>query len=244
MNDDPSSLGQRKPIGEAIHAELARRSALPSWLADRAGLDRSTVTRIIKGERHPSKDTLHLLATALGVNLPDLVAGTDAEEPAGELSPWVARSDHNDAVRRLLEYETQNNDLNVTVRSLRETLAHERERNRQLRADGEKYQSAAAELREALEQARRDVELGRREAARYRDGLERAVAHVAQLQQQIGELNKAVESGNCIGKIGMTLAGVAAVASIFNYLRNDDEAPAPSGKSKRSTKSSRTKEDR
>lgn len=60
------------------HEALTRLREERGWnrreLADAAGVDPSTVTRLEKGERtNPTATVVYLLAKALGANIPDLI---------------------------------------------------------------------------------------------------------------------------------------------------------------------------
>lgn len=65
----------RESLGEQVRlARLAKRWTQED-LAHEAGLDRSFVGSLERGERNPSLDTLCRIAKALGVKLASLVEG-------------------------------------------------------------------------------------------------------------------------------------------------------------------------
>lgn len=66
------------PIGIRVSDLMRQRHMIPSKVADVAGLSRSTVTRIVNGERHPSMEVLRDIAAALSVDMDTLMSGTDA----------------------------------------------------------------------------------------------------------------------------------------------------------------------
>lgn len=225
---------KRIPIGERIQLRLDEIGQTASWLADRVGVSRSTITRIIKGERNPTPETLQEIAPVLGVDLDQLAAGTDAAERVKEAHNLVARKDYEEAVRQVIEYQRQATDLTATVRELRERAEHERERARCAREDAAKAAERCAAMEFERDTARRLARDHEEEARRYREGLERAVADVAQLQAQVRELGAAVDAGRNSSRVGAILAGVAAVVSVASYLGDD---PNPKAKKKAQTAS-------
>jgi transcriptional regulator with XRE-family HTH domain len=57
------------PIRKRIQARLDELNQTPAWLAEKAGVPRSTITRILRGERNPTPETLHEIAPVLGVEV-------------------------------------------------------------------------------------------------------------------------------------------------------------------------------
>src|SRR5258708_7428468 len=113
---------QPMQIGQRIQDHLDELDKTASWLADRVGLPRSTITRVLNGERNPTPETLQEIAPVLGVTLAQLVAGTDAAERVEEAQNLVARKDYEAAVRQVIEYERKANDFSVRVRELGDEL--------------------------------------------------------------------------------------------------------------------------
>jgi transcriptional regulator with XRE-family HTH domain len=204
------------PIGARVEGLLAGMGKSASWLAERAGVERSTIGRLVKGARTPTPETLRDIAPVLGVTLAQLVAGTDAAARVREADDLVARKDYEAAVHQVVEFERQASELQNRVRGFVEELRGERERRRRLAEELER----CVEERDA---ARRKADHHERDARRYREALERAVSDVAQLQERVRELGTAVESGRKTGRVAAILAGVAAVVSVASYLRADEQ---------------------
>ncbi|WP_437982670.1 helix-turn-helix domain-containing protein [Sorangium sp. So ce117] len=215
--DVPPPSSPPEPIGHRIKFQLDGLGQSPAWLADKAGVPRSTVHRILTGDRNPTPDTLQLLAPVLGVTLDQLVAGTDAVERVKEAQGLVSREHYNAAIRQVIEFERNANNLAARLRETEEALRGERERRQ--RAEG-----ALGSVERERDDARHAAERNEHDARRYREALERAVADVARLQTQVRELVGAVGEGKRTGHIAAMLAGVAAVASVATYLVSDPGA--------------------
>src|SRR5688572_26191325 len=104
------------PVRERIQSLLEGLGQNAAWLSDKVGVARSTITRILNGDRHPLAETLQDIAVALGLTLEQLVLGTDAEDRVAQAKRYVARTDYEDAVRKVVEYERRANELEVRVR--------------------------------------------------------------------------------------------------------------------------------
>jgi transcriptional regulator with XRE-family HTH domain len=211
------------PIGERVQALLDQIGQHAAWLAEKMGVERSTVTRIIKGARNPTPQTLQDMAPVLGVSLEQLVAGTDAEDRVEEAKNLVPRSALDAAIQQVIEFERKLNDMAARNRDLTETANRDRDLARAAQAElGETHRQLAF-VTEERDRARRDARHHEQDARRYREALARAVVDVAQLQGKVQELGAAVQAGNQTGKVTAILAGVAAVVSVANYLENADE---------------------
>lgn len=229
-NDTTAARETILPIGRKVQALLDQLGQTPSWLAEKVGVSRSTITRILKGERNPTPETLQEIAPVLGLTVAQLASGTDAAERVKDAKDLVARKDYEDAVRKVIEYEARAHDLTTRVRELTTELGDERSRSRRLQKDAE---HEVATMREEREEARRKAAQHQEDARRYRDAFEKAVVDVAQLREQVRELGSAVDAGRKTGRIGAILAGVAAAVSVASYLTNDadseqDEKPKAS----------------
>jgi transcriptional regulator with XRE-family HTH domain len=211
-------------IGERIQKLLAELDQSPAWLADKVGVSRSTITRILKSERNPTPETLHEIAPVLGVGVAQLVAGTNAAERVKEAADIVSRHDYEAAVRQVVEYERKANDLASRARELEERHDQERERARRLGHELEESQRSCSVLVDERDRARRDAEHHEQDARRYRDGLEKAVADVVALRAQVRELGAAVEASRRTTRVSAILAGVAAAVSVASYLGGDAES--------------------
>jgi len=222
-----TSTNGATPIRERIQARLDELNENAAWLAEKVGVSRSTITRILNGERNPTPETLHEIAPVLGVEITQLVAGTDAAERVKEAQNIVSRHDYEGAVRQVIEYERKANDLAAHVRDLTAKCDEERQRVRKLSEELGEQHRACSTLRDERDRARREQAHADQDARRYREGLEKAVADVVTLRAHVRELGAAVESGHMTGRIGAILAGVAAAVSVASYLGNDTPATTP-----------------
>lgn len=198
------------PIGQRIDELLQDLGQNASWLADKACVEKSTITRIVRGERNPTPETLVKIAPALGISVEQLVVGTNAAGRVDEAKSLISREHYDAAVKQLLEYERKANDLASRVREVEEARGREEARRRE--AD-EKRERAERER----DQAQREAQQHARDAKHYRDSLQRVVTDLADLQAK-------VEEGQRTGRWTTALAAVAAVASVANYLRNDSSS--------------------
>ncbi|MEU7149236.1 helix-turn-helix transcriptional regulator [Streptomyces sp. NPDC045456] len=73
----PELLSRRRAVGEQIRRVRRQRSLSQEQLAERAGLDRKTVSRIENGRISPPLDYLLLIADALGAPLSRLVRDSE-----------------------------------------------------------------------------------------------------------------------------------------------------------------------
>jgi transcriptional regulator with XRE-family HTH domain len=213
-------------IGSRIQSLLEKLGHTAAWLADRAGVERSTVTRIIKGERAPTGDTLRLLAPALGLTFEQLVADTDAEGRSAEAAEFVSRAHFDDAIRQVVEYESAANRASLRVASLEDEVRQEIRKRREA-------EKRAEDAERARDQANANAARNEAEADKYKRALERAVAAIATLNTQVAELAKQVEAGRMEGRATKIFAGVAAAASIAAYLSSNGNSSPPSKKRRR-----------
>ena len=212
--DVQTSDAEPIPIGQRIEAALDGLGKNPAWLSEKVGVSRSTITRILKGERNPTPETLQEIAPVLGMTLAQLAMGTDAAGRVKETQELVSRSHYEGAVRQVIEYERKANDLTVRLREMSDGLQREQARARRARDELEA-------MVEERDQARRDARHHEHDARRYREALEKAVTDVASLQQQVRELGAAVAVGRNTGRVAAILAGVAAIASVASYLNSE-----------------------
>jgi transcriptional regulator with XRE-family HTH domain len=211
------------PIRERIQARLDELDQKPAWLAEKVGVSRSTITRILKGERNPTPETLHEIAPVLGVEVAQLVAGTDAAERVKEAQDIVSRRDYEAAVRQVVEFERRANELAARVRELTEQYVQEQGRTRRLNDQLQESERKCGLLEEERDRARREALRHEHDAQRYREGLEKAVADVVALRAQVRELGAAVEAGRTTSRVAAILAGVAAAVSVASYLGGDSD---------------------
>ena len=197
------------PIGQRIEEHLTALGKNAEWLAETILVAPSSVSRFLKGTRTPSAETLHDIATALGMSVAQLVHGTNAAARVEEARNIVSRREYDEAIAKVVEYDRRVNELIERERNLRNELRHETEMARRAREDLEACR---------VERARADRKARHYESetARYREGLEKAVADVAKLQAS-------VDAGRTIGGVAAACAIVAAGVSIANYLRDEPE---------------------
>lgn len=205
--NDPSLPPVR--IGQRIDERLKELGRPASWLADLAKIERSTVTRILRHERHPSAQTLKSIATVLDTTVEQLVQGTDAEDQVDEAPELVSRSHYNQAVRELIEYERKATDLASRLRDATAELKQERERRQ---AAEEKLASTERERDEALDAARH-----------YAAALDLAITDITMLRTQVEKLVAGAQESKWASRIVAGLASIAAVASVATYLDRASE---------------------
>lgn len=222
MTDDQQNA-VTVPIRERIQTRLDELDQNPAWLAEKVGVSRSTITRILKGERNPTPETLHEIAPVLGVDVAQLVAGTDAAARVKEAQDIVSRRDYEAAVHQVVEFERRANDLAARVRELTERCEQEHGRARRLSEQLEESERKCSVLEADRDRARREALHHEQDARRYREGLEKAVADVVALREQVRELGAAVESGRTTTRVAAILAGVAAAVSVASYLGGDTD---------------------
>jgi len=228
-------------IGRKIQAVLDELDQTPAWLAEMVGVSRSTITRILKGERNPTPETIQEIAPVLGLTVAQLVNGTDAAERVKEAKDLVARSDFEDAIRHCLEYERSARDAGVQLRDTRAELETQLEATRRANAEAREASERLARMEAERDDAIRAARHHEEDARRYQDALKKAVTDVARLHAQVRELGKAVDDGRKTGRIGAILAGVAAAVSVATYLNSDSQpktatSPSPPPAQKKAKK--------
>lgn len=216
------------PIGRRIQSLLDEVGKNASWLAEKVGVARSTIARILKGDRNPTPETLHEIAPVLGLTVAQLVAGTDAEGRVEEAKQIVSRHDYESAVQQVVEYERKANDLQSQLRDALDDKSSMETKVNDLKDRLTKCESERERLLDEVSKKTREADRHMRDAHRYRQGLERAVADVAHLRAQVRELGSAVDKGNITSRVGAILAGVAAAVSVASYVsRPTDENDDP-----------------
>lgn len=209
-------------------------------LADKAGVDRSLISRLLQGERPPTNDALRRLAPALGINVEDLVRGTDAVsrlQDAGAVSLTVRHSEYVEALRKNAELEGM--------------LASEVSRR-------DVAERAASQAHQELEQMRPDLARGRAtiksqeqllkdlrtSELRYRRMFSDVLSQLQGLNTQVNELrvllnstSEELASARKSGRLGTILSGIAAVTSAatlayFSSRSSDQSEPKAKTKPK------------
>lgn len=217
------------PFAERFREQLAKLTPplTQAEFADRAGVDRSLISRLLHGDRPPSDEVLRRLAPALDMDVEDLVRGTSAESRLREGSEealTVRHSVYMDVLRKKAELEGRE-------RELQETL--EREISRRTVAE-----SAASQAHQERERMRRDLDgaLGtiktqeqnlrdlRGSEARYRRMFSDALSQLQGLNVQVNELRTLLNSTNDelaaarkSGRLGVILSGIAAVTGVATF---------------------------
>ena len=213
------------PIRVRISELLGQLQQTPGWLAERAGVERSTVKRILDGDRNPTADTLATLAPILGVTIEQLVHDTDAANRIDGARKLIERSHYEDAVRQYVAMEQRANELSRRISEAEDEVAREEKRRRQA-------EKSLENAREDLKAAQHTALHHQLDAQRYQDALNRALTELADLSTKAEGLKKEVEKlGGQVGDntaltgLAAFCAAIAAAASLNNYLKDD---PKPS----------------
>jgi transcriptional regulator with XRE-family HTH domain len=230
------------PIGQRIAELLDGINQTPAWLAETSGLERSTITRAIKGERQPTAETLATVAPVLGVTLAQLIACTDAAARVKGVEELISRKHYEGAIRDLFDCEARSNNAEARARQHEEESTRRATRIRDLQRQIDGMNAALSQVEAARNEAERRASTYADDAQRYREGLEKAVRDVASLREQVRELGQSIDESKRTGRITAIIASVAAAASIAQYLRSDDHprnAGAPPRKAPRKRKAPR-----
>lgn len=216
-----------KPIrfGERLHELLEKSGMSQARLAERAGVERSTISRLIKGDRAPTPETLKCLAPALQVDVGTLVEGTDAADKLTEGASTVRRQDYDAVVKKMLDYEERVKDLELRLHASSEAVS-------QWQMERSRASTQLSEVQFKLENTERDLQMERQrstdlnyEVRRYRTALQRAVADVSSLRGQLEEIAAELKGSVKSSRTATILAGVAALAGVVTvatYLANED----------------------
>lgn len=216
---------KREPFGKRLHSLMEQHGISQAKLADKAGVERSTISRLIKEQRNPTMDTLNCLAPVFGIDVHALVQGTDAEGRLDEEVSMVRRQDYDAVVQKMVECENKATDLERKLHSVEEGI----EKGQEART---KAHIELCTMQFKVETAERDVALERQrnselsqELKRYRDALQRAVADVSSLRGQLEEVAREMKDSAKSNRTAAILAGVAALAGVVTvatYLANDE----------------------
>lgn len=209
-------MGKIIPFGQRLQALLdgLQPARSQAWLAEMAGVERSTIFRLIKGDRHPRLEILQRLAPVLGVSVDDLVQGTDAQERVGTASQFISRDVYDAAIKQLAEYEGRLNDLEAKVRASAAALSEEEQQRKkdslalaQARIDEERRERALA----AATARNRQLES---ELHRHREALHKAVGQISVLQAKLAQMAKALEETSASSRTAAIFAGIAALTGV------------------------------
>lgn len=163
-------MARKSPFAERVKEIREARGVSQSDLADKAGLDRAALSRILAGERELRMVHLVELATALDVSLTELAADTTAENV---IEAWVPRERLEQSERariecvRALDISKATTEARlVEVVALKKSLEWANTRIDQL----EQEVARGLAAREAADQQREELlELRRRAAEREAD---------------------------------------------------------------------------
>ncbi len=78
MTSDPQRVAHRRKFGQAVRHFRAKLGISQEELAQRAGLHRTYVGDIERGERNVALDNIFILARALNVSVADLMRQAEA----------------------------------------------------------------------------------------------------------------------------------------------------------------------
>lgn len=226
------------PFGERLDKLLRERGADGSqtWLADRSGIDRSLISRILNQERIPTAETLQALAPALGLDVATLVDGTDAAGRLSAVADHVRRSDYEEAVGKVIEYETRIRDLEARCRSQEEMVSAEAAARRTAESATEKERAESERKGAKLSELDRRHEAQTKELARYKVALQRALADFSTLKTRVADLQGELGKASKSSKTSALLAGVAAVtgvATLAHFLQDEGPTKPPPRKPER-----------
>ena len=237
-------LGGPIPFKERLQALMAERAeCTQSWLAEKSGLERSTISRLLKGERNPTLETAQSLAAALEVPILQLLKGTDAEDKLADASNVIPRVAYDSVVKTLLDYEARIADLQGQLRHSSDSLSREEAQTKTLRQsleDATKERDHARRERDAIALSLKEAEAA---LHRHQEALKKAVGDVASLTARIQQIANDTAATNATSKVTAALAGIAAaagVATLVHYLATDP--PTTRDTPRRTRPTSRAKE--
>lgn len=225
-------------FGERLHDLLERSGNSQAWLAERANLERSTISRLIRGDRNPTIETVQHLAAVLSIDIKDLVEGTDAEGRLGQTTDLVRRQDYDAAVQKLVEQEGRVKDLEFELRTARS--AHEQERGARIKVteDLSRVQFRLETTEQDLAAERSRTKELSEDLHQHRLALQKAVGEVSSLRGQLKDLAEEVQGTATSSRTAAILAGVAAAAGVVtaaSYLGNNNAQRSQTGRARAST---------
>ncbi|HEY1697861.1 MAG TPA: helix-turn-helix transcriptional regulator [Polyangiaceae bacterium] len=217
-------MGDEVDFSERLGTLLAERKPEggQAWLAKVSGLEPSTISRLLRG-RLPARETLEVLAPALGVTIEALVEGTTAAERLRSGPEFVDSEQFQHAVTTMLDFERKANDALSHLRDAKQELLQEAARGGAARAEvGHLRRELDAERvrANALEQERDRLKT---DVEQHQQALQKAVADICQLQAHIGELKKIAESSKSTARATVALAGIAAITGLATMAHYLDE---------------------
>ncbi|MFA5762947.1 MAG: helix-turn-helix domain-containing protein [Bacilli bacterium] len=191
-------------IGERIKGLYVSDGVSQAESARRCGLEPYELSRLVTGRRRPQLHQLQAIATAEGVELEELVVGTDAEHLLGQEPKLVSRSELEGVLQKALKAEEAARTLEAEKRALAEGLEASQEKARaaeegvlEARAQAEAGKArleiagrklGAAEISLALHKARQDA--SEKELKDLRERFSIGLAQYGQLRQAYQNIQK------------------------------------------------------
>lgn len=194
-------------------------------LATKTGLDRSLISRIIRGDRKPTNDALQYIGGFLRIPVDELVRGTDAEGRVESASPMVPRELLEAALRERNEWESRATEFKNLAEATEERLKAEvrRRETAEISAGEIHYQR---ELKERdLSAAKRTIQELDSQLKKHKMGLELAVAELATVRAQLRELAEELSSTKKSSRTAAILSAISAVtgaATVAYFLSRSD----------------------
>jgi transcriptional regulator with XRE-family HTH domain len=223
-----------EPFGDRLHRLLEQEgtNSTQAWLAQRSGVDRSLISRLITNQRRPTVEVLQCLAPALRIELVDLVRGTDAESCLTEIPNVVRRSDYEGVLAQMIEYEGKIRELVRDAQTKDDIIEQRKNGEEQHKASIALLEKQVEEQERELAQLRALVTSKEQELFRYRHALAHVVAENQALKQQFLILESELGETKKSSKAATILAGIAAVTGVATVAHLLDNADSQQSKSK------------
>lgn len=205
------------PFGQRLSELLTARKpdgGGQAWLAKRAGIEASTVSRWLRNERLPSLDTLEVVAPVLELSVEELVDGTNVSERSRSGPEFVPIAQYQQAVATLLDFERKSNEAEARLRDAQVSLAEERAARKEVRSE-------LQELQDRLERETSANSSLQAEVERYRKALEKAVADIWTLNAHLADIEHVAKASAKSGRTTAVLAAIAAItgtATVAHYI--------------------------
>lgn len=226
MSTQPIRFGER--LSQVLESLQPPRNQ--AWLAEMAQLERSTISRLVRGERSPTLDTVQAIAPFLGMTVEELLRGTDAEvrimeEAETVRSDWgVRREDYDAVVQKLVDYEGRLHDLERKARAAQDAQAQEEQKRKMVVMELQEKKLHLERLEWEMSHKEEQVRALEAELQRYREALHKAVAEVSSLRANLKILAEEVKSNTRSSRTAAILAGAALVGVVTaaTYLGNNN----------------------
>lgn len=223
----PSTL----PFGERIQQLLdgLQPPRKQAWLSKQSGLSAAVISRLLSGKRSPTLEHAEVMAPVFGLDVATLLRGTDAEARLQEVQNWVPRSHYDDAIKKMIEFESRNRELDEQLKERTDAFTLLEEKRREDTHRSEKLQRELETATTALLLLEKKLERSEERSRRYYEALEEAVKRISQQNTQLHQLAEEAKKGNRSSTTAAVLAGVAAaagvatVASLIGKEQNDGD---------------------